>query len=73
MGGCKAVSNLAVKRDALLTVHLRVPAQTVAITIRAAIVRWTMEMEFWLEFLGMQELERTSLEQFLATQENLAT
>jgi hypothetical protein len=29
-------------------------------------------MEFGLEFLGMQELERTRLEQFLATQVNIA-
>mgnify|MGYP001583381062 CR=1 FL=1 len=72
MGGCKVVSDLAVKSRALLTVHLQIPEQTIAITIRAATVRWTMEMEFGLEFLGMQELERARLEQFLATQVNIA-
>ena len=71
MGGCKVVSTLSVKSGALLTVHLQIPEQTIAITIRAATVRWTMEMEFGLEFLGMQELERTRLEQFLATQVNI--
>ena len=72
MGGCKVVSDLAVKTGALLTVHLQIPEQTLAITIRAATVRWSMELEFGLEFLGMQELERTRLEQFLATHVNIA-
>jgi len=72
MGGCKVVSDLAVKTGALLTVHLQIPEQTLSITIRAATVRWSMELEFGLEFLGMQELERTRLEQFLATQVNIA-
>ncbi len=72
MGGCKVVCDIAVKSGALLTVHLQIPEQTIAITIRAATVRWTMEMEFGLEFLGMQELERTRLKQFLATQVNIA-
>lgn len=72
MGGCKVVSDLAVKTGVLLTVQLQIPAHPTAIAIRAATVRWTMEMEFGLEFLGMQELERTRLEQFLATQVNIA-
>jgi hypothetical protein len=72
MGGCKVVSDLAVKSGALLTVHLQIPEQTIAITIRAATVRWTLEHEFGVEFLGMHELERTRLEQFLATQVNIA-
>jgi hypothetical protein len=72
MGGCKVVSDLAVKTGALLTVQLQIPVHSTAIAIRAATVRWTMEMEFGLEFLGMQELERTRLEQFLATQVNIA-
>ena len=72
MGGCKVVSDLAVKSGALLTVQLQIPGQTLVITIRAATVRWTLELEFGLEFLGMQELERARLEQFLATQVNIA-
>jgi hypothetical protein len=70
-GGCKVVSDLPVKSGALLTVHLQVPEQTNAITIRAATVRWTLEHEFGVEFLGMQELERTRLKEFLATQVNI--
>ena len=72
MGGCKVVSDLAVKSGALLTVHLQIPEQTIAITIRAATVRWTLELEIGVEFLGMHELERARLEQFLATQVNIA-
>lgn len=72
MGGCKVVSDLAVKNGALLTLHLQIPEQTLAITIRAATVQWTLELEFGLEFLEMQGMERTRLEQFLATQVNIA-
>jgi len=71
VGGCNVVSDLAVKSGALLAVHLRIPEQTLAITIRAATVRWILELEFGVEFLEMQELERVRLEQFLATQANI--
>jgi hypothetical protein len=71
MGGRKVVSDLAVKSGALLTVYLQVPEQTIAITVRAATVRWTLELEFGVEFLGMHELERVRLDQFLATQVNI--
>lgn len=71
VGGCKVVSDLAVKSGALLAVHLRIPELTLPITIRAATVRWILELEFGVEFLEMQELERVRLEQFLATQVNI--
>lgn len=72
MGGCKIVSDHAVKNGDLLTVHLKVPKQATAITIRAAAVQWILELEFGVEFLEMQALERDRLEQFLATQVNVA-
>ncbi len=72
IGGCKVVSDLEVKSGAFLTVHLQIPEQTNAITIRAATVQWTMELEFGVEFHEMQELVRARLEQFLATQVNIA-
>ena len=72
IGGCKIVSDLAVDKGALLSVHLKIPEQTTAITIRAATVQWILELEFGVEFLEMQELERVRLEQFLATQVNIA-
>lgn len=72
LGGCKVVSDLAVSNGALLTVHLQIPEQPTVITIRAATVKWTLELEFGVEFLEMQELERARLEQFLAAQVNIA-
>jgi hypothetical protein len=72
MGGCKVVSNLGVTRAAPLTMHLQIPEQSMAINIQAARVQWTLEFEFGVEFLELQDLERTRLEQFLATQVNIA-
>jgi PilZ domain len=72
MGGCKVVSDLGVTRDALLTLDLQIPEQTMAITIQAARVQWTMEFEFGVEFLELEDLEQTRLEQFLETQVNIA-
>ena len=46
--------------------------QTIAITIRAARVQWTLGLEFGVEFLEMRELDRTRLDQFLATPVNIA-
>jgi PilZ domain len=71
LGGCKIVSDQTVKSGALLSVHLKIPEQTTAITIRAATVHWIMDFEFGVEFLEMQALERDRLEQFLATQVNI--
>jgi len=72
LGGCRVVSDLAVLSGVLLTVRLRIPEQPLAITIRAATVRWTRELEFGVEFLEMQKTERARLEQFLATQVSIA-
>jgi hypothetical protein len=72
MGGCKVVSDLAVKNGSLLTVHLQTPEQPIAITIQGATVQWVLELEFGVEFFEMQERERARLEQFLATQVNIA-
>ena len=72
IGGCKIVSDLAVENGALLSVQLKIPEQTTPIIIRAATVQWILELEFGVEFLEMQEQERASLEQFLATQVNIA-
>jgi hypothetical protein len=72
MGGCKVVSDLAVKRGARLTVHLQIPEQPTALTVQVASVQWILEHEFGVEFLEIQERERASLERFLATQSNIA-
>jgi hypothetical protein len=72
IGGCKVVSDLAVQNGSLFAVHLQIPEQTRAIIIRAATIRWILELEFGVEFLEMQEMERARLKQFLATQVNIA-
>ena len=71
MGGCKVVSNLGVQRGALLSVHLNIPDQIPAITVYAATVQWTQELEFGIEFLEIQETERARLEKFMAIQEDI--
>ena len=71
MGGCKVVSDLAVKNGARLTVHLQTQEQPIAITVQAATVQWTLQHEFGVEFREMLERERTRLGQFLATQSNI--
>lgn len=71
MGGCKVVSDLAVKNGARLTVHLQTQGQPIAITVQAATVQWTLQHEFGVEFREMLERERTRLGQFLAIQSNI--
>lgn len=66
------MSNLTVKNGAILPVRLQTPEQPIAITIQVATVQWTLQFEFDVKFLEMQERERCRLEQFLATQANIA-
>lgn len=72
MGGCKVVSDVAVKNGSLLTVHLQIPEQSNPIVIQAATIQWTLDLEFGVEFHEIEDRERASLEQFLATQVNIA-
>lgn len=65
MGGCKIVTDRPLIVGSMLALYLNVPNQTFAITVRMATVRWTIRYEFGLEFLGMEELERERLAQFL--------
>lgn len=65
MGGCKVVTSPPLTVGAMLALYLKVPDQTFAITIRMATVRWTMDYEFGVEFLGMEELERERLDRYL--------
>ncbi len=65
MGGCKIVTDCHLLVGAMLALYLNVPNQTFAITVRMATVRWTLQYEFGMEFLGMEELERERLAQFL--------
>jgi PilZ domain-containing protein len=65
MGGCKVVTDRPLVVGSMLALYLNVPNQTFAITVRMATVRWTMQYDFGVEFLGMEEIERERLGRFL--------
>ena len=65
MGGCKIVTDRPLATGGMVALYLNVPKQTFAITVRMATVRWMMQYEFGIEFLGMEELERERLAQYL--------
>lgn len=65
MGGCKIVTDQPLAPGRMVALYLNVPKQTFAITVRMATVRWMMQYEFGIEFLGMEELERERLAQYL--------
>ena len=65
MGVCSVVTVRLLKIGALLAWYLNVPNHTFAITVRMATVRWALQYEFGMEFLGMEELERERLAFFI--------
>jgi phosphoribosylamine-glycine ligase len=65
MGGCKIVTDRPLTVGALVAVSLHVSTRSPAITVRMAAVRWSMQYEFGIEFLGMEESERERLTQYL--------
>jgi hypothetical protein len=65
MGGCNIVTDRRLTIGGMVALYLNVPNQTLAITVRMATVRWMLQFEFGLEFLGMEELEREQLAQYL--------
>lgn len=62
LGGCKIMSaaHVAVEIGAILKLELY-PPEFAPIPVHAATVRWTMEDDFGVDFLGMQESERDRL------------
>ena len=64
-GSCKIVTDRPLTIGGMVTLYLNVPKQTFAITVRMATVRWMLQFEFGLEFLGMEELKRERLAQYL--------
>jgi len=65
MGGCKIVTNCPLTIDAMVALSLNVSTGMSAIAVRMATVRWMLQYEFGIEFLGMEELERERLGQYL--------
>jgi hypothetical protein len=65
LGGCKIVTDRPLTIGGMLALSLEVPHQTLPIAVRMASVRWMLEYEFGIEFLGMEELHRERLAQYL--------
>lgn len=66
LGGCKIMGSVRVTVDigAILSLVLH-PPKMAPIHVHAATVRWTMEDDFGVDFLGMQESERDRLAQLI--------
>ena len=65
MGGCKIVTDRPLTIGAMVALSLNVPTQALSISVRMATVRWMLQYEFGIEFLGMEELQRERLAQYL--------
>lgn len=57
-------ARIAIETGAILKLELH-PPQIAPIHVHAATVRWTMEDDFGVDFLGMQETERDRLAQLI--------
>jgi hypothetical protein len=66
LGGCKIMStaHIAMEIGAILKLELH-PPKFAPIQVHAATIRWTMEDDFGVDFLGMQESERDRLAQLI--------
>ena len=66
LGGCKIINftHGTVATGAILKLKLH-PPEMAPIYVYAATVRWTMEDDFGVDFLGMQESERDRLAQLI--------
>lgn len=66
LGGCKIMraAHAAVEIGAILKLELH-PPKFAPIRVHAATVRWTMEDDCGVDFLGMQESERDRLAQLI--------
>lgn len=65
-GGCKIMGSVRATVDtgAILSLTLH-PPKMAPIHVHSATVRWTMEDDFGVDFLGMQESERDRLAQLV--------
>lgn len=68
LGGCKIMSSVRVAMDlgAILKLELH-PPKMAPIHVPAASVRWAMEDDFGVDFLGMPESERDRLAHMIET------
>lgn len=64
LGGCKIMSAASVTAGSILDLQLQLPDRP-PLNVRAATVRWAMEDDFGVDFLGMQESERDRLAAYI--------
>ncbi|MFO0706069.1 MAG: PilZ domain-containing protein [Nitrospira sp.] len=64
LGGCKIMSPVSVTAGSILDLQLQLPDRP-PLSVRASTVRWAMEDDFGVDFLGMQETERDRLTAFI--------
>jgi hypothetical protein len=65
VGGCKIVTDEPLPVRARVAFSFNTPRQAPCVTVRMATVRRILQYEFGIEFLGMQELQRGRLAQYL--------
>ncbi len=64
LGGCKVASEVQTKTGDILKVTLHIPDMPPVI-IHAGAVRWSVDGEFGVDFLGVKESERDRLADYL--------
>lgn len=67
VGGCAVESITTVETGAALTLSIHAPDENTPITIESAAVRWTLLGEFGLEFIGMPEQAKGTLDRLVQT------
>ena len=65
MGGCKIVTDRRLVIGGIMALSLNVSGHSAAIHVRMAAVRWMLDYEGGMEFLGMEESERERLAEYL--------
>ena len=64
-GGCKIVADQPLTIGGMVALTLNVPKHAFSITICMATLQWMLKNEFGIEFLGVEELQRERLAQYL--------
>lgn len=68
--GCLVESILAVKSGDLLQLRIFLPESEPSMRIPQAVVRWAKGSRFGVEFIGMDEKDRTRLSGFVTLQDD---
>ena len=69
LGGCRVRSERTVYPGTVLVLHLSLPDQEAEFTVEQALVRWSQNREFGVEFVGLAKPAWTRLRQVLTALE----